>query len=291
MCLKRGELENLTTKCGWLLSSASMRQVSHVVSGKSKLCMSHYTPSPPLYPLMPCLVSQMWKSAWMRWDMFCLCLSGITLTEGKRPTLCSAVKGDKYHHLHSGGGKLKWTNHSFRDTGEHPLHKGLCPFVGWRCVWTAKTVSAATHNTCWGRKPLKGDTSAGWAMRWCRYAWEILFRHCQRWGNSLLDWCYMFNKLSITHDLSSFSSSRSLTLNLRSWELRRKRSSIFTTRSSPPSLSSVANISQQILSDFYWLILVLLYKHHWRRFNGWQKMYFEWICLWFSAAARSIRGG
>lgn len=77
-----------------------MRQVSHVVSSKSKLCMSHYTLLPPLYPLMPCLVSQMWKSAWMRWDMFCLCLSGITLTEGKRPTLCSAVKGDKYHHLH-----------------------------------------------------------------------------------------------------------------------------------------------------------------------------------------------
>lgn len=37
-------------------------------------------------------------------------------------------------------------------------------------------------------------------------------------------------------------SSRSLILNLRSWELWRNRSSIFTTRSSPLSSSSVTNL-------------------------------------------------
>ncbi|XP_028447534.1 FAST kinase domain-containing protein 3, mitochondrial-like [Perca flavescens] len=71
-------------------------------------------------PMESLLYKQMWKSAWMRRDMFCLCLRGITLTEG------------------------------------------------WHCVWMVRTVSVATHSTCWGRKPLKGDTFAAWAMRWCR---------------------------------------------------------------------------------------------------------------------------
>lgn len=170
----------------------------------------------------------MWRCVWMRMDMFCLRLSGITLTRGERPIPRELLSFSTLRITREWAGcrLCLWSTGRFKVSS-------------WYCV------------TCRMALCLDGE------KRFCSKTQHLLGkeatkrRHLRRMGYELVQvrWrhdatasiIYTCKIMIVWFWMSSFRC-RSLTLNLRSWELWRNRCNIFTTRSFPPSSSSITDL-------------------------------------------------